>query len=171
MLDPTPLFQADLAVQIHALSAIEAIVLTPFALFRRRRDRIHKIAGYAWSTNMLIAAFSSFFISGFGLIGPFGPIHALSLLVLFNVVWAIRAIRRRDIRAHEAIMKQTAFWGLGVAGGLTFVPGRLMHDVIFGPAPNDGTNPGLWLSFSVVGIAAAYTLLKVARERRAAPAR
>ncbi|MBV7410437.1 DUF2306 domain-containing protein [Maritimibacter sp. DP1N21-5] len=167
MFDLSPLTDAPLAVQIHAIAALEAVVLTPLALLRRRRDRLHKIAGYLWVTNMVLAAASSFWITEIRLIGPFSPIHALSVLTLVNVVLAVRAIWRRNVTAHQAIMKATAFWGLGVAGLLALVPGRRMHAVLFGPDTPDRYSDAGLLSFVVMGVALAYIGFRLWSDRKA----
>lgn len=161
-----PILTAPLAVQIHVIAALEALVLTPLVIFRKRRDRWHRIAGYLWVTNIVIAALSSFLITDIRLIGPFSPIHALSVLTLVNVVLAIRAIRRRDIDAHQGIMKATAFWGLGVAGTLSLIPGRRMHEVLFGSdAPDRYADAGL-LSFVTLAAALTYIGFRLWRDRR-----
>lgn len=64
-----PLMDARIAVQLHVAAALLAITLLPLTLFRKRRkrrDRIHRSAGYLWVTTMLTAALSSFFIHGVG---------------------------------------------------------------------------------------------------------
>jgi len=129
-----PLMTATFAIQLHVAAAILSIALLPLNLFRKRRDRVHKVTGYVWVTAMLITAVSSFWINGIRLVGPFSPIHLLSVLVIFNVIWAIVEVRRRNIARHETILKGTAFWSLGVAGLFTLLPGRMMGEVIFGDA-------------------------------------
>jgi len=44
---------------LHVCAALLALCLGPFALFRTRRDRWHKIAGYVWVLAMIVAAVSS----------------------------------------------------------------------------------------------------------------
>ena len=41
-----PLLTAPFQIQLHVGFAVIAIVLGPIALFRTRRDRIHRITGY-----------------------------------------------------------------------------------------------------------------------------
>jgi uncharacterized membrane protein len=166
--DFTPLLEADLAIRIHAFAAMETILLTPFALFRRKRDLIHRITGYAWVTNMLVVAISSFWIMENQIIGPFSPIHALSVLVLFNMFNAIRQVRRGNVQAHKGIMKGTALWGLGIAGLITLVPGRIMNAVVFGGGePGPANTIGSYLTIAVAGAAIAYIVWGVRRDRQA----
>lgn len=129
-----PILSAAPVVQLHIIAALLSVALLPLTLFRKRRDRVHKIAGYVWLLAMLTTAASSFWISGLRLVGPFSPIHLLSVLVLVNVVWSLIEVRRGNIRAHERILKGTAFWALGVAGLFTLLPGRLMNEALFGEA-------------------------------------
>ncbi|WP_375175488.1 DUF2306 domain-containing protein [Pseudooceanicola sp.] len=134
----TPLLSASVAIQIHVLAALLAILLLPLTLFRRRRDRVHKVAGYVWVTAMLTTAISSFWINGIRLIGPFSPIHLLSVLTLYNVIWAVVELRRGNRRAHEGILRATAYWSLGLAGLFTLIPGRMMAEALFGEAQVTG---------------------------------
>lgn len=127
-----PLFSASVTIQVHVYAALLAVALLPITLFRRRRDRVHKIAGYVWVLAMLTTALSSFWINGIRMVGPFSPIHLLSAMTLVNVVWSIIEVRRGNIAAHQTILRATAFWALGVAGMFTLLPGRLMGQVLFG---------------------------------------
>ena len=156
MFDLTPLLEAPTAVQIHAFAALEAVLLTPIVLFRKKRDIIHRISGYIWVTNMLIAAFSSFWIMEIQLVGPFSPIHALSLYVIFNVVNAVRHARRGN-------MQGTALWGLGIAGAFTLLPGRRMNEVIFGPSIDDGVSLAVLASVVMTVGAVIYIVRRTPR--------
>ncbi|MFP4450126.1 MAG: DUF2306 domain-containing protein, partial [Rhodosalinus sp.] len=65
-----------LIVQLHLAAALPALLLGPVALYRRRRDRLHKTFGYLWVASILGLAVSGLFIrSEIALLGPFGPIH------------------------------------------------------------------------------------------------
>ncbi len=144
----TPILTATPEIQIHVIAALLTLALLPLTLFRKKRDRVHKVSGYIWITAMMVTAFSSFWINGIRLVGPFSPIHALSVLTIVNVVWALVEVRRRRIRTHEQILKTTAFWSLGVAGLFTLLPGRMMNHALFGDA-------------SVAGFAAAFTIATI----------
>lgn len=130
-----PLLTASIAIQIHVIAAILSVVVGPFTLWRRRRDHWHKRLGYIWVSAMALTALSSFAIVDMALIGPFSPIHLLSILVLFSLWQAIRAVRRGAIETHRITMQQTYFWALGIAGIFTFLPGRRMNNVFFSDAP------------------------------------
>ena len=133
-----PLFNAPLAVQLHVAGVGLAILLLPLTLWRRRRDRVHRMAGYAWVGAMGLAALSSFFIHGLALVGPFGPIHLISVYVLWGLFMGVRAAIRGQQTTHRDHMRGLAFGGLGVAGMLSFLPGRMMNDMVFGPHGTEG---------------------------------
>ena len=133
-----PLLSAPLAVQLHAFAAMAAIFLGPIALFRRRRDRVHKTLGYAWALAMAVTIASSFVIFQIRLFGPFSPIHLLSVLASYGLFTGIRAAIRRDISRHRETMRRLYFWALGVAGLFTLMPGRIMSRVLFPDAPVTG---------------------------------
>ncbi len=128
----TPLLEADPLVQLHAASAMCSVVLGPVALWRKSRDKWHKAAGYLWILMMVTTAISSFWINDIRLIGPFGPIHLLSLLTLTSLTMGLRYAILRRISAHQRVMKALYFWSLGVAGLFTLLPGRIMGQVVFG---------------------------------------
>ncbi|GAA6207116.1 DUF2306 domain-containing protein [Cognatishimia sp. WU-CL00825] len=134
----TPLLNATPVLQLHVASAILAICLAPIVIFRERRDRSHKQLGYFWVSAMMICAISSLWLHGIRLWGLFSPIHLLSLWTIFGLGYAVRQAIRGNIAAHRKTMKSIAFWGLGVAGSLTFMPGRMMNEIAFPNAPVQG---------------------------------
>lgn len=131
------LFNAPIAVQIHVAGAVPALLLTPLVLWRPRRDRLHRLAGYGWVLAMAVTAISSFWITGFGVVGPFSPIHLLSVLTIFGLVTGVRAAIRKDMRGHRAAMTNMS-WGLAAAGLLNFLPGRLTNRIVLDGAGWDG---------------------------------
>jgi uncharacterized membrane protein len=93
----------------------------------------HRIIGYVWVAAMITAAVSSFWISSNPMIGPFGPIHLLSLITLIGVPQAIFAARRGNIRAHKlAVIQLVAFALIGAGAFAVFSPGRFLHTIFFG---------------------------------------
>jgi len=126
-----PLLSAPLAVQLHAFAAMVALLLGPVALFRQRRDRLHKTLGYFWVLAMAATIASSFVIFEIRLIGPFSPIHLLSLLATFGLVKGVRAAMRGDIATHMQTMRGLYFWALGIAGLFTLLPGRIIGRMLF----------------------------------------
>ena len=127
-----PLRDAGPIVQIHAGMALAAVLLTLAIFTLRRGTSLHKGLGRIWVAAMAVVALSSFWITELRMLGPFSPIHLLSIYVLFQLVIGIRAARQGDIARHRAAMKGMAFWGLVVAGAFTFFPGRTMYQVVLG---------------------------------------
>jgi uncharacterized membrane protein len=83
---------------------------------------------------MAIVAVSSFWIHQMRLIGPFSPIHLLSMWVLLMLPLAVWKARHHQVGTHRRIMTYTFLGGLVVAGLFTLLPGRIMHAVVFGPS-------------------------------------
>ncbi|WP_334193448.1 DUF2306 domain-containing protein [Pararhodobacter sp.] len=135
MLNLSPLLEAAPVVQLHVAAALLALLLGPVALFRRRRDRLHKALGYLWIAAMASAALSSFWLHSIRLIGPFGPIHLLSVLSLGSLVYGLRAAISGNIPAHRKTMQGLYFFGLALPGVFTLWPGRTMNRVLFDMAP------------------------------------
>ncbi|MEL6885605.1 MAG: DUF2306 domain-containing protein [Pseudomonadota bacterium] len=155
-----PLYTADPIVQFHVVCALLALVLGPVALYRRRRDRVHKLLGYSWVCAIAGVALSSFGIHSFAVIGPFSPIHALSLFTLWSLYEGLRLIRSGRVIGHRIVMRNLYWYGLCVAGLFNFLPGRTMNKVLLGG--QDG------LGYVVTGIGLVLILLAVLRGRRAA---
>lgn len=145
-----PLFNAPLAIHLHVAGALPALLLAPVVLWRRRRDRLHKVAGYSWVLAMALAAISSFWISGFGVIGPFSPIHLLSITTLVGLFTAVRAAIRGNYRLHRRVMHNIS-WGLLAAGTLNFLPGRMTNRILL-----DGAG---WQGFAMVALAVGLAVL------------
>lgn len=133
-----PFLNAPAHVQLHAASAVLAVVLGPLALYRKRRDMVHKVTGSIWVIAMFTVALSAFFIHSFAVIGPFSPLHGFALLTFWSLWMGISTIRRGNIRAHEAVFKNLYWFGLWAAGLANFLPGRLSNEALFGGADHLG---------------------------------
>lgn len=127
-----PLLDASPAVQVHAVCAMAALGLGAVQMARRKGTGAHRIIGWTWATLMAVVAGSSFFIHDMPVIGPFGPIHMLSLVVAVVLPMALIRARSGNIRAHAASMRGLFYGGLILAGLFTLWPGRIMHQVLFG---------------------------------------
>lgn len=82
---------------------------------------------------MALAAVSSFFIHTIRMFGPFSALHLLSIITLVALVYAYRAARRGDIDSHRRTVVSLVVFGLIGAGLFTFMPGRILHEVLFQP--------------------------------------
>ncbi len=127
-----PLFLSPPIIQFHALAATLALILGPVAVLRRSRDRWHKVLGYLWVLAMLAASISSFWINSLQIVGPFGPIHILSVYVLWSLWEGINAARRGDTVTHRTTMVGLYFWALCITGMITLTPGRRLNEALLG---------------------------------------
>ena len=123
----TPLTDAPFVIQIHTALALGAMILTVALFSLRRGSPLHRMLGWTWVIMMAVVALSSFWIYELRLIGPFSPIHMLSLIRLWTLFQ--RCVQRADIRVANAPtpMKRLVVGALLVAGAFTFLPGRMMH--------------------------------------------
>ena len=126
------LTSAPAIVQIHAGLAILSFALGPVALLRSRRDLIHRVTGYVWVLAMFGTAISSLFISENPMLGPFSPIHILSVITLGGLTYALRAAIRRDVISHGRAMRALYAQALIIPGMFTFLPERRMNVVFSG---------------------------------------
>lgn len=92
----------------------------------------HRVTGYAWAALMLVIAISSFWIQQIRIIGPFSPIHILSIIVLITVPLAVWHAHRHRVAKHRRVMISLYVFALIGAGVFTLLPGRIMHAVVFG---------------------------------------
>lgn len=134
----SPVIDASPIIQIHMCAALVAMGLGPIALYRRRRDRNHKVIGYIWVLAMALTALSSFAIHSFALIGPFSPIHLLACLALWSLWVGVAQIRAGQVAAHQATMESLYWRGLCVAGLFNFLPGRVVNRTLFGESSDVG---------------------------------
>jgi len=128
-----PLLAAPTAIQVHAFAAIAAFSLGILQLAAPKGTVPHRLFGWFWAALMGTVAISSFFIHELRVWGPWSPIHLLSIFVLIVLPLAIFRARRKDVRRHQRTMIGLFAGALVVAGIFTFLPGRIMHAVMFGP--------------------------------------
>ncbi|GAA1853665.1 DUF2306 domain-containing protein [Myceligenerans crystallogenes] len=102
-----PAIQA--ALYLHIVAGGLALGLSPLQLARRvraRAPRLHRVVGRVVIAAMTMGGLSGMVLSGVNAAGPVG-VAGFGLLgalwVVFPVL-ALRAIRRRDVRAHERWM-------------------------------------------------------------------
>ena len=92
----------------------------------------HRTIGWVWVGLMACVALSSFWIHQIRLIGSWSPIHLLSIFVLIMLPLAVWRAHTRRVTAHRRAMIAIFSGALVVAGLLTMLPGRIMHQVVFG---------------------------------------
>lgn len=127
-----PLLTAAPAVQVHAFAAFAAFGLGAAQLAAPKGTVTHRVMGWLWVGLMGLIAGSSLLIHEIRLVGPWSPIHLLSLQVLATLPFAVLAGRRGDVERHRRYMRNMFLGALVVAGLFTLLPGRIMHQVLFG---------------------------------------
>ena len=122
-------------MQAHALAALAALALGTVQFAGRKGNGRHRTLGWIWVVLLAVVALSSFGITDFRQFGPFSAIHGLSILVLLLLPRAVLRARARRIESHRWSMIGLYVGALLIAGAFTLTPGRIMHRVLFGPAP------------------------------------
>ena len=127
-----PLLDAAPAIPVHAFAAMTAFVLGVVQLAAPKGTLPHRTLGWIWVCLMLAVAISSFWVHEIRLVGPWSPIHLLSIFVLITVPLAIWKAHRHQVVDHRRIMISIFTGALVIAGLFTLLPGRIMHAVVFG---------------------------------------
>ena len=128
-----PLLAAPTVIQLHAGAAVAALLLGAAQFWLPKGRGLHRAMGWVWAALMLVVAITSFWISKERFqLGPFSPIHLLSILALVSLPLGILYARRRNVRGHKATMISLYIGALIVAGLFTLLPSRILGRVLFG---------------------------------------
>ena len=135
-----PLFDASLVIQVHAFAAIAVFFLGIFQLAAPKGTLPHKSLGAVWVLLMACVAISSIFIrpsvQGYDLplLQWFGPIHLFTVLTFIGIIRGIMRllVGGPQLKHHASAFIAIYVGGLVIAGGFAFLPGRIMHKVVFG---------------------------------------
>src|SRR3954447_3738974 len=77
-----PLLDAAPAIPLHAFAAMAAFVLGAVQLAAPKGTLPHRTLGWIWVLLMAFVAASAFWIHQIRLVGPWSPIHLLSIFTL-----------------------------------------------------------------------------------------
>jgi uncharacterized membrane protein len=132
-----PLLAAPALYQAHAFIALFAFTLGLGQFVLPKGTLSHRVMGYVWIACMAVIALSSFGIQSLHR-GSFSFIHVISLATLITLPFAVLHARRGRIRRHALAMIGLFVGALVIAGAFTLVPGRIMHDVVFGALSRPG---------------------------------
>ena len=127
-----PLLEASPAIQLHAFAAMAAFVLGLVQLGAPEGTLGHRTIGWIWVLLMLVVSISAFFIHQLRLWGQWSPIHLLAIFTLIMLPIAALHAHRHEVARHRLAMISIFVGALVIAGLFTFVPGRIMHAVVFG---------------------------------------
>jgi uncharacterized membrane protein len=135
-LDFKPILDAPFAVKLHLATVVPAFAIGTWQIFLSRKGApLHRALGAVYLVLMTITAVTTLFVHQLMPHSPFfglSPVHLLVPLTLFAVIAALLAVRRHDVRAHRRAMIMLYVGGMLIAGGLTLLPGRILHAVFFG---------------------------------------
>jgi uncharacterized membrane protein len=127
-----PLLNAVPQIPLHAFAAMAAFVLGIIQLTAPKGTLPHRTLGWIWVMLMAIVAVSSFWIHQIRLVGPWSPIHLLSVFTLVTLPLGVWKAHRHEVADHRRIMTLIFTGALVIAGLFTLLPGRIMHAVVFG---------------------------------------
>ena len=127
-----PLLNAAPAIPLHAFAAMAAFALGVIQLAAPKGTLPHRTLGWLWVGLMAVVAISSFWIHQIRMLGPWSPIHLLSIFTLVVLPLGVWRAHQHDVVGHRRIMVLIFTGALVIAGLFTLVPGRIMHSVLFG---------------------------------------
>ena len=129
----TPLLDAAPSISLHAFAAMSAFLLGVVQFAAPKGTLPHRTIGWVWVGLMVAVAASSFWIHQIRLLGPWSPIHLLSIFTLVMLPLAVWKAHTHRVADHRRAMILIFSGALVVAGLFTLLPGRIMHSVVFGP--------------------------------------
>ncbi|WP_035769124.1 DUF2306 domain-containing protein [Arthrobacter castelli] len=150
-------------IAVHVIAASYVLVLGPVNIFRRRRDRIHKIIGFTWVTAIVTTCVLSFWIRDEG---HFTWLHGLSLFTLTTVSLGVFSAVRGNIPAHRGNMIGSYTGTLIAFGFAAAIPGRRIPELI---STEPATVVFIAALILVTAMAFVFTLRRTVPAARAAP--
>lgn len=129
-----PLLNAVPPIPLHAFAAMAALLLGIIQFIAPKGTLPHRTLGWVWVMLMVIISMSSFWIHGnsWRLWRNWSPIHLLSIFTPLMLLLGVAYARTHNVRGHRITMISIFIGALVIAGAFTFVPGRIMHRVVFG---------------------------------------
>ena len=118
-------------MKIHLATVLAALVLATVQMIGPKGRTLHRILGWTLAILLVATSVAAMFIRG-PQGGLFNPFQIFVVTTLITVPWGVIAARRHDVRRHANMMSGLYFGALVIAGGLTFLPGRLMWRLFFG---------------------------------------
>jgi uncharacterized membrane protein len=131
-------------IAVHLTASLAALALGPVALWARRghaariattqRPRLHRAAGYAWVTLMLLSALSALFIRDFQLPNVWGytPIHLFVPYTLGGLFLAFAHLSQGNLTGHRKTMLGLYLGACVGAGIFTLLPSRYLGQLVWG---------------------------------------
>lgn len=120
-----------LAIKIHLLAALAALVLGAVLMSLRKGRTFHRVAGWIWASLVSVVAGASIFITSLNH-GQWSILHLFTgwtLLVLpLAVIWA----KRHEVGRHRRTMMGLFYGGFAVNLFIAFIPGRTLWMMFMG---------------------------------------
>ncbi len=126
-----PLLSAPWHIQVHAFAAIGAFLLGILQLAAPKGTIPHRTVGYALVALMAVTVISAIFIREIN-DGSFSWIHILIPLTAFGIIGLVFEARRSQTRKHRNSALVLFFAALMIPGIFSFMPGRIMLEVVLG---------------------------------------
>jgi uncharacterized membrane protein len=122
---------AEPVVQLHIISALGALLVGTVQMVGAKGTLPHRTLGIAFVVLMVSAALSAIFIRYLNN-GNFSLIHIFVPLTIIGLYRLVFAVRRGDRAGHRKQVLGLFYGALIIPGVLSFLPGRLMHEIVFG---------------------------------------
>jgi uncharacterized membrane protein len=126
-----PLLQASLAIQVHVLAAVIAIVLGVFQFVAPKGTVPHRIAGWIWVVLLSSICISSFFIPATLYVGPVSVFHALSVYTLYSLAMGVLAARQHKVTDHKSYMVWIYGLSIILSAVIAVLTGGVLQQVFF----------------------------------------
>src|ERR1700730_9904168 len=111
-----PLLDGPPVIPLHAFAAMTAFVLGLVQFAAPKGTLPHRTVGWIWVSLMAMVALSSFWIHQIRLVGPWSPIHLLSIFTLVMLPLAVWRAHQHRVTDHRRIMIMTFCGALVIAG-------------------------------------------------------
>lgn len=140
-----PLLDSPWHIQLHAIAALAALVLGIVQFIAPKGTLPHRILGPVWALLMATVIISAAFIvrprdPGESFLAHFTFIHYIFIpLTSWGLVGGLYHVIKGgpDMKKHAGPFFGIFLGGLIIAGFFTFMPGRIMHDVLFNKSMSD----------------------------------
>ncbi len=127
-----------LLIVTHIAFALAAVPVGVYIFLTKKGTARHKLAGRFWVALLTIVSMSAIPIQSINP-GQYSLIHLLIPFTIGSLIYSIWSIRRFKVTrlqkhryAHMHSMIGVYVGALLIAGALTLLPGRFLHEVVFG---------------------------------------
>lgn len=119
---------APLSARVHAIAVVTLTVAGWVMLMLPKGDRRHRVLGWTWVAGMVAMGAASMAVPhGENWVAAYLGGGSAYVLLAFGIV----AVKRRRLRTHGKTMAMLMI-ALVMMTLLAVIPGRLLHDVVFG---------------------------------------